>query len=81
MRRADDESLRARVSWDVMPPVHRFAPLAALALAVLTGHVTDKTTSQPPSKVSVEDTVGKQTTKHDFIACSTTLDYSCGAGF
>jgi hypothetical protein len=106
-----------------MPSVHRFAPLAAVALAVLTGHVTDKTTSQPLTKVSVEAhgpttrttttndegdytlrglkpgryhvtlssedvppqsfdvTVGKQTTKHDFVACSTTLDYSCGAGF
>jgi TonB-dependent starch-binding outer membrane protein SusC len=99
----------------------RFAPFAALALAVLVGHVTDKTTGQPlpgldvqvggahplhartaadgsyrvaglkPGRydvtISSDDvpprssqvTIGneKQHTL-DVVACSVTLDYSCG---
>ncbi len=35
-------------------PYRRFVPLAALALAVLTGHVTDRTTGQPLVGVRVE---------------------------
>lgn len=106
---------------------HRFAPLAALglALAVVTGHVTDRTTGQPLAGVRVAlngATTASATTKgdgsyrirdvkpghyvvtlssddvppqrfditiapsvkpgtHDFVACSTTLDYSCRGAF
>jgi protocatechuate 3,4-dioxygenase beta subunit len=106
---------------------HRFSPLAALglALAVVTGHVTDRTTGQPLAGVRVAlsgTTTISATTKadgsyrirgvkpgryavtlssddvppqrfditiapsakpstHDFVACSTTLDYSCRGAF
>ena len=103
--------------------VRRSMPLAALAVAVLTGHLTDRTTGQPLTGVTVvasgargakgmtnddgaytlrglppgkyritvqsDDvppqtfaiTVGKAAKQlRDFIACSTTLDYSCAAG-
>ena len=106
---------------------HRFSPLAAfgLALAVITGHVTDRTTGQPLAGVRVAlsgATTASATTKadgsyrlrdvkpghyavtlssddvppqrfditiapsaksstRDFVACSTTLDYSCRGAF
>jgi hypothetical protein len=103
--------------------LRRLTPLAALAVAVLSGHLTDRTTGQPLTGVTVvasgahgakavtnddgafslrglapgtyritvqsDDvppqsfalTVGKKPKQsHDFVACSTTLDYSCAAG-
>jgi protocatechuate 3,4-dioxygenase beta subunit len=102
----------------------RSLPPLAFALALLAGHVTDKTTGQPLAGVSVDlegpqrahattDTSGAYTvrgvkpgrytvtlssedvppqhfaltigstgtTKGDFVACSTTLDYSCAPSF
>ena len=100
--------------------VRRLTPLIVLSLVVLTGHVTDKTTSQPLAGVHLtltgpqsaraataadggyriaklrpgryvvtlsspdvppqrfDVTLGKAPTQaRDFVACSTTLDFSC----
>jgi hypothetical protein len=101
----------------------RSLPTLALALAIVAGHVTDRTTGQPLSGVGIT-AVGKKTVRattdadgayvlrgvpsghyrvtlqsndvpprtydlvvgaaakqtHDFVACSTTLDYSCASG-
>ena len=100
------------------------ASSTALALAVLTGHVTDRTTGQPlsgvhitlsgamgastvtnadgvyrvrnlkpghytatlfssdvpPQRFDVTVQPGDKLRTADFVACSTTLDYSCAAG-